>query len=154
MVPNMQAAVPSIAVGSGSTPAHAFRRAARAAAVARVALAGLVLFAAAAPASAADAWGGTKRMTSARAYFTLTTLADGRALATGGRDGPQTTTATAEVYDPGSRSWAATGSLASARSEHTATLLADGRVLVTGGFDSAHPGRYATVELYDPASGS
>ena len=45
-----------------------------------------------------------------------------------------------------------TGSLNTARYLHTATLLLNGKVLVTGGFGM--DGNLASVELYDPASGT
>src|SRR5438093_516162 len=45
-----------------------------------------------------------------------------------------------------------TGSLNTARYLHTATLLLNGNVLVAGGFGMA--GNLASVELYDPASGT
>jgi Galactose oxidase, central domain/Kelch motif len=48
--------------------------------------------------------------------------------------------------------WAVTGSLNISRDDHTATLLPDGEVLVAGGFGASAV--QATVELYDPATGS
>ena len=59
--------------------------------------------------------------------------------------------ASAELYDPASRTWTATGSLNTARYYHTATLLQNGMVLVAGG---AGLGGIASAELYDPASGT
>jgi N-acetylneuraminic acid mutarotase len=70
--------------------------------------------------------------------------------------------ASAELYDPSTRSWSLTGSLNVARSGHTATLLADGEVLVAGGTcnGSAYgcdAGSFLvnlkSAELYDPATG-
>jgi hypothetical protein len=40
----------------------------------------------------------------------------------------------------------------SAREGHTATLLPTGKVLVVGGYDGGT--RLATVELYDPTTGT
>lgn len=71
--------------------------------------------------------------------------------------------ASAELFDPNSRSSAPSGNMRTARSSHTATLLNDGKVLVTGGGTFATIRQYplkqrfqslASVELYDPASGA
>jgi hypothetical protein len=68
--------------------------------------------------------------------------------------------ASAELYDPVSRSWIATGSMIEARYGHTATLLSDGRVLVAGGAaiftdgDVSGPDPLASAELFDPRSGT
>ena len=61
--------------------------------------------------------------------------------------------ASAELYDPASRTWTATGSLNTARFSHTATLLQNGMVLVAGGTGSDDTVS-ASAELYDPASGT
>jgi N-acetylneuraminic acid mutarotase len=69
--------------------------------------------------------------------------------------------ASAEIYDPATRTWSATGNMLEARGEHgtgvlaghTATLLPDGKVLVAGG--SGTPFAFLqSAELYDPASGT
>jgi hypothetical protein len=87
-----------------------------------------------------------------RAYHTATLLPDGRVLVAAGREGDNPL-ASAEVYNPATRTWASTGSLVHQRYEHTATLLADGRVLVAGGrlFPSTD---ISSAEIYDPASGT
>src|SRR5262249_274211 len=59
--------------------------------------------------------------------------------------------ASAELYDPSSRTWIETDSLARARNGHTATLLPNGEVLVAGGWGN---GFFTSAELYDPASGN
>src|SRR2546423_1083964 len=76
----------------------------------------------------------TGSLAQARAHHTATLLPDGKVLVVGGYDGNRDL-ATAEVYDPASRTWTATGSLANRRSNNTATLLPNGKVLVVGGAD-------------------
>ena len=87
-----------------------------------------------------------------RAAHTATPLADGRVLVTGGFRPGEVTLASAELYDPQTRTFSPTGQMTSVRSGHTATLLRNGRVLIAGGFDDEDPVR--TAELYDPATGS
>ena len=90
-------------------------------------------------------------MVTPRAYLTAATLLpDGKVLVAGGSSSGSS--ASAELYDPGSGSWTTTGSLIEDRGGHTATLLPDGRVLVAGGTGSL--GLLASAELYDPGSGS
>jgi hypothetical protein len=100
-------------------------------------------------------------VTPPRSNNTTTLLADGRVLvAGGGREVPAANgsgdstwvdLASAELYDPVSRTWTATGSMVTPHGggtgalHGTATLLRDGRVLVVSD-DGA--------ELYDPASGT
>ena len=109
----------------------------------------------------------TGNMTVARFAHTATLLADGRVLIAGGctdEQGPSATppfcgntvTATAELYDPGTRTFVATGSMTAARAYHTATLLPDGRVLVAAGFGggSSENGTLDSAELYDPLTGT
>ncbi len=100
----------------------------------------------------------TGSMAAGRFLHTATLLQNGKVLIVGGA---QTSTsapvATAEVYDPATGAFTMTGAMATAREQHTATLLADGRVLIVGGTTSTgtsdlHP--TATVEVYDPSTGS
>lgn len=86
-----------------------------------------------------------------RYSHTATLLKDGKVLVVGG-EGPSAVLASAELYDPATRSFAAAENLATARSGHTATLLPNGKVLVAGG--SAGGTSIAATELYDPATGS
>jgi N-acetylneuraminic acid mutarotase len=99
-------------------------------------------------------WTAAGRLTVARFNgHTATLLPDGRVLVTGGF-GPGVVgdvLASAELYDPGSRSWTATAKMIGRRGSHTATLLPDGRVLVAGGVAGSGP--LASVELFDPRSG-
>ena len=62
-------------------------------------------------------WVSTSNMTSARQDFTGTMMSTGKVLAVGGRTSGTSTTglATAEVFDPATRTWATTASLAGGR---------------------------------------
>ncbi len=90
-------------------------------------------------------------MIEARYDHTATLLSDGTVLVVGGFD-LNGYLASAEVYDPSSRSWTAAGNMIEARTEHTATLLPDGQVLVAGGYGTN--GYLASAELYDPITRS
>lgn len=96
-------------------------------------------------------------MHSARADHAATLLRDGRVLITGGADGRlpgEGPVASAEIFDPAGNNFTTTGRMHVVRYKHSATLLPDGRVLVVGGSDARMwAGRYATAEIYDPASG-
>src|SRR6266478_4158880 len=98
-------------------------------------------------------WRRTGRPNTARYNHTATLLPNGMALVAGGFDNNNAASASAELYDPASRTWTATGSLNSARALHTATLLQNGMVLVAGGFDN-NSNDSASAELYDPATGT
>ncbi len=84
-------------------------------------------------------------MTTARGDHTATVLPNGKVLIAG-RLEPNG--ASAEIYDPASRTFSATGRLGTGRSNHTATLLPDGKVLVTGG-----SGAGDSAELFDHTTG-
>jgi hypothetical protein len=60
--------------------------------------------------------------------------------------------ASAELYDPSSKTFSPTGSMALGRSKHTATLLDSGMVLVAGG--GSGPSSLAGAEIYNPATGT
>lgn len=86
---------------------------------------------------------------------TITALADGRVLVTGGisqdADGQNIALASAEVYDPATGQFTRTANnMSSVRYFHAATLLADGRVLVVGGWGAGQ--RLASADIYDPAT--
>jgi len=86
---------------------------------------------------------------------TITALADGRVLITGGigqdDDGNNIALASAEVYDPATGTFTRTANdMSSVRYFHAAARLADGRVLVVGGWGAGQ--RLASADLYDPAT--
>ncbi|MBI5501239.1 MAG: hypothetical protein HY907_13415 [Deltaproteobacteria bacterium] len=85
-----------------------------------------------------------------RMAHTLTVLADGRVLATGGwsdTEVPSASTGTLEVYDPESGAWTTLPvRLARPRHDHAAVLLPDCRVLVAGG-QSVLPGAAPAAPL-------
>jgi hypothetical protein len=94
-------------------------------------------------------------LASGRFFHTATLLDDGRVLVVGGSvigpDGVQEV-ATAELWDPATRTFGPAGSLPEGRSRHTATRLPDGRVLIAGGTTASGP--TASVELWDPGTGA
>jgi hypothetical protein len=108
----------------------------------------------------------TGGMSVGRCLHTATPLQNGKVLIVGGApasaSNPGATAApdpvaTAEVYDPATGIFTATGAMTTLREGHTATLLADGRVLIVGGTTSTGAGDLrptATVEVYDPSTGS
>jgi hypothetical protein len=104
-------------------------------------------------------WTTVGRMATPRAYYTATLLPSGKVLVAGGythsysrySGGKGLVLASAELYDPVTRTWGPTGSLATARYSHTATLLPTGAVLVAGGYGG---GGLASAELYDPSTGA
>jgi hypothetical protein len=86
----------------------------------------------------------------ARESHTATLLSNGLVLIIGGKD-REVSLATAELFNPASRSFAPVGDMVNARAKHTATLLTSGAVLVIGGRD-ADGNALATAELFNPAN--
>jgi len=82
-----------------------------------------------------------------RSYHTATLLPDNRVLIVGGVTATGQT-ATAELYEPVTKTFRLTGSMQRARAAHAATLLNDGTVLVTG----ISPGNLFGAEIYNPVS--
>lgn len=96
-------------------------------------------------------WIATAAMPTARYLHRITTMNDGRALATGGLNASGVQVATTELYNPGSNTWSSPPSLALARVYHQQVTLGDGRVLVCGGSwntGTATP----TTELFNPGT--
>jgi Glucodextranase, domain B/Kelch motif len=105
---------------------------------------------------ATGTWSATGSMNATRTGgAALTSLADGRALITGGMADYQTTNAhfhvlaTAELYDPKTGKWSMTTPMNEARYGHAAGLLANGQVLVAGGKDSSANWLFS-AEIFDP----
>jgi galactose oxidase-like protein len=109
------------------------------------------------------AWTSAPSMAVPRAFHTATLLSNGKVLVVGGSGEVASTNgasrlvtvASAELYDPKTRSWSSAGTLRTARWLHTATLLQNGEVLVVGGTSSPPivPDRFeslSSAELYDP----
>jgi len=101
----------------------------------------------------ATGWVPAGTMHDARALATATLLQDGRVLVVGGYAGSSVDgLASAEIWDPATRTFTPTGSMARPRVGHAAALLNDGRVLVVGGQDNAI-GSELDTEVWDPATG-
>jgi hypothetical protein len=98
----------------------------------------------------------TGLMINARARHTATQLtAGGKVLLTGGwTSATNVSLATAELYDPATKTFAATGSMAVARGYHAARLLPTGKVVVAGGLVNVATNATASAESYDPALGT
>ncbi len=87
-------------------------------------------------------------------HYLATRLTDGRVLMTGGQNAQGEVLASAEIFDPVTGKSEPTGSMAVARVKHAAALLPDGRVLIIGGSDTrGYAARFASTEIYDPATG-
>jgi hypothetical protein len=98
----------------------------------------------------------------ARVYFGETKLMDGRVLLAGGINEGQAALATAEIYNPATKTFAPTKvPMTVARVFPALVTLSDGRVLVVGGMNDiqsyslgsvAYFGALASSEIYDPAT--
>src|SRR5437764_318978 len=90
---------------------------------------------------------------------TATLMPNGKVLIAGGTGPGNGPLASAELYDPATRTFTPTGSMTRPRSSHKATLLADGSVLIVGGNVSSPPPEnlqfsLVSAELYDPSMGA
>ena len=93
----------------------------------------------------------TGSLNSLRTDHTATLLNNGMVLIAGGIIALNI----AELYNPGIGTFTTTGSLNTGRISPTGTLLNNGMVLIAGGTDNYYYGTaLASVELYDPASGT
>lgn len=132
-----------------------------------LAVIGLVGFAVA-PASARDlpvkvhvstsSWTPVGEMRFPRIHHQATLLRDGRVLVVGGDvligSSRTSSSATAELFDPSTRTWSRAADLSVGRSSFTLTNLNDGRVLVAGGFTCTNGCAeiVRSAEIYDPSS--
>jgi hypothetical protein len=102
----------------------------------------------------------TTSMNQVRTQFTLTLLNNGQVLAVGGSDvwvntgnlssgGGSATLASAEIYDPPSKTWTEAAPMSVARLAHTATLMPDGTVMIVGGLTDNSSGGYALAQDYE-----
>ncbi len=105
-----------------------------------------------------ETFGAINAMNAKRADHTATLLKNGLVLLVGGStrtrpdEGPQ---ASAELYDPVKRSFVFTSAMSIPRYKHSVAMLPDGRVLILGGSNAQmSAGRYASTEIYDPATGN
>jgi N-acetylneuraminic acid mutarotase len=98
-------------------------------------------------------WTSTGSLHTARIYHTMTLLANGQVLVTGGYNVTLTVNifASAELYNPAKGSWTLTSRMHSARTGHAATLLQNGQVLVAAGENNT---QLTSVELYNPSTGT
>jgi hypothetical protein len=100
------------------------------------------------------------KLASRRVGQSATLLLDGKVLIAGGSarrrfEGGRWTgevVASAELFDPTTRSFHSTGSMTTPRAHHAAVRLADGRVLLAGGYREGSDA-LDSAEIYDPASG-
>jgi hypothetical protein len=101
-------------------------------------------------------WQAAGTLATARYLHTATRLEDGRVLVTGGIGPDGAAIASAELWDPATRTFSPAGSLSQARFAHAATLLHDGRVLVVGGIGGSLDSSAAVdqAEIWDPATGA
>jgi hypothetical protein len=96
------------------------------------------------------AWHDGPDLSVERSQHTATVLTNGKVLLTGGLTGPNTESATCDLYDPDTNTISAASSMNVARRDHDAVILDDGRVLVAGGRSGATTA--ATCEVYDPGT--
>jgi len=89
-------------------------------------------------------------MLNVRSDFALVTLADGRVLAAGGRNGT-VSTRTAEIYDPVANRWQAVAPTISTFQTGYGVLLSDGRVAVSGNVSDSGASN-GIVDVYTPAT--
>ena len=87
-------------------------------------------------------------MSTRRAAHTATLLQNGKVLVVGGFAGGNTL-ATAELFDPATKTFTLAGNMSVARAGHSATLLSNGKVLIAGGYNGSYE---SSAELYDPAT--
>ena len=101
--------------------------------------------------SLTGAFSATGMMSSPRSMPTANLLTDGRVLVAGGVGSGGIAVASADLYDPVSRTFSATGSMSNPRYAAASVRLLDGRIFVAGGEGVSGTG-IDSVEIYDPLS--
>ena len=98
-----------------------------------------------------DTWSLSGSMRTPRSNHIAVRLLDGKVLVAGGTTSKDkgSVTASAELYDPQTKSWTSLPPMLKARADCTAALLLDGKVLVIGGRVQTDDVTAAT-EIYDP----
>jgi hypothetical protein len=105
------------------------------------------------PAVLDPSWSTTGQMVASRSYPASAVLSTGRVLAAGGKNSAGTVLASAEIYNPTTRTWSTTGSMATARMYAAGVRLASGNVLVAGGESSA-AAALASAEQFNSSTGT
>lgn len=97
-----------------------------------------------------NSWSVVGSMAQPRNRHTASVLANGKVLVMGGVElgalGGETVLASAELYDPASKTWSSAGAMSAPREKQTATLLNNGQILFSGGVKVQTA--VTTVELY------
>ena len=105
------------------------------------------------------AWNSAGNLNVARSNASAILLAKGTVLIMGGclANCQGATTATAEIYNPTSRTWSLTGKMLTPRAYSGAVMLPGGKILVAGGCVTFNINGCMSVtakaEIYDPATG-
>jgi hypothetical protein len=94
----------------------------------------------------------TGSLVQVRQGYAACSLEDGRVLFVGGFKSTGGELASAEIYDPATKTFSLTGSMHTGRVYASATLLTDSRVLVAGGEAGTTP--LASAELFNPGTGT
>lgn len=104
-------------------------------------------------------WSTVGSLNVARVNASAILLAQGTALVMGGcvANCQTSTTATAEIYNPTSRTWSLTGNMLTGRAYFGAVMLPGGKILAVGGCTTFNINGCANVtakaEIYDPSTG-
>jgi WD40 repeat protein len=101
-------------------------------------------------------WTVTGPMHTARYTHTATLLPNGKVLVAGGQstNAFPNITASAEIYDPSSRTWTTANPMLIQRNSQTATLLPNGQVLIAGGEVTNFSMVTGESELFNPTNGT